>query len=242
VQLQPKDIPGVKRGNMYRVLITVLILMGAVSAMAQPPAAPVMQTADRQPGRAPGVYMTFETSMGDIHCKLFEKEAPLTVKTIVGLATGKLSYIDPRTKQRVSGKPLYDGLTFHRVIPRFMIQGGDPLGTGEGEPGGPEFPFKDEFSPSLRFNIPGRLAMANAGPNTNGSQFFITEVAVPGLNDLHTIFGQCEELSVIKAIARTPTEEERPITPVIIKRVSVERVSPKPAAAPKETAPATKTP
>ena len=159
--------------------MTVLILMGAVSAMAQQPAAPVQQTAEQQPGRAPGLYMTFETSMGDIHCKLFEKEAPLTVKTIVGLATGKLSYIDPRTKQKVSGKPLYDGLTFHRVIPRFMIQGGDPLGTGEGEPGGPGFPFKDEFSPSLRFNLPGRLAMANAGPNTNGSQFFITEVAVP---------------------------------------------------------------
>ena len=210
--------------------MTVLILMGALPAMAQ-------QTSGPQSGRALGLYMIFETSMGDIHCKLFENEAPLTVKTIVGLATGKLSYIDPRTKQKVSGKPLYDGLTFHRVIPRFMIQGGDPLGTGEGEPGGPGFPFKDEFSPSLRFNIPGRLAMANAGPNTNGSQFFITEVSVPELNDKHTIFGQCEELSVIKTIARTPTKEERPITPVVIKHVSVERVSPKPDAAPKETAP-----
>ena len=227
---------------MVRVLLTVLILIGAVSAMAQQTAAPVQRTAEQQPGRAPGLYMTFETSMGDIHCKLFEKEAPLTVKTIVGLAKGKLSYIDPRTKQKGSGKPFYDGLTFHRVIPRFMIQGGDPLGTGEGGPEGPGFPFKDEFSPSLRFNIPGRLAMANAGVNTNGSQFFITEVSVPGLNDKHTIFGQCEELSVIKTIARTPTEEERPITPVIIKHVSVERVSPKPAVAPKETAPATKTP
>ena len=222
--------------------MTVLILMVAVSTMAQQTTAPVQRTAEQQPGRAPGLYMTFETSMGDIHCKLFEKEAPLTVKTIVGLATGNLSYIDPRTKQKVSGKPLYDGLTFHRVIPRFMIQGGDPLGTGEGEPGGLGFPFKDEFSPSLRFNIPGRLAMANAGPNTNGSQFFITEVSVPELNDKHTIFGQCEELSAIKAIARAPTEAERPITPVIIKHVSVERVSPKAAAAPKETAPAAKNP
>jgi peptidyl-prolyl cis-trans isomerase A (cyclophilin A) len=240
-----KNIPGVKRGAMVRVLMTVFILMGAGFARAQQTAPPVQQTAEQPPGRAPGLYMTFETSMGNIHCKLFEREAPLTVKTIVGLATGKLSYIDPRTKQKGSGKPFYDGLTFHRVIPRFMIQGGDPLGTGEGEPGGPGFPFKDEFSPSLRFNIPGRLAMANAGPsspNTNGSQFFITEVAVPELNDKHTIFGQCEELSVIKTIARTPTEEERPITPVIIKHVSVERVSPKPAAAPKETAPAVKTP
>ena len=210
----------------------VFILVFAVPSKAQQTAAPVQQPAGQPAGRAPGLYMTFETSMGDIHCRLFEKEAPLTVKTIVGLATGKLSYVDPRTKQKVSGKPFYDGLTFHRVIPRFMIQGGDPLGTGEGEPGGPEFPFKDEFSPSLRFGIPGRLAMANAGPNTNGSQFFITEVSVPELNDKHTIFGQCEELSVIKAIARTPTEDERPVTPVIIKHVSVEEVSPTPAAAP----------
>jgi peptidyl-prolyl cis-trans isomerase A (cyclophilin A) len=214
-----KSVPGVKRGAMYRVLMTVLILMITVPAMAQ-------QSAEQQTVRAPGLYMTFETSMGNIHCKLFEKEAPLTVKTIVGLAAGKLPYVDPRTKQKVAGKPFYDGLTFHRVIPRFMIQGGDPLGTGEGEPGGPGFPFKDEFSPSLRFNLPGRLAMANAGPNTNGSQFFITEVSVPGLNDKHTIFGQCEELSVIKAIARTPAEDERPVTPVIIKHVSVERVDP----------------
>jgi len=215
--------------------MTVLILVVAVPVMAQ-------QSAEPAAGRAPGLYLTFETSMGDIHCRLFEKEAPLTVKTIVGLATGKLSYIDPRTKQKASGKPFYNGLTFHRVIPRFMIQGGDPLGDGTGEPGGPDFPFKDEFSPSLRFNIPGRLAMANAGPNTNGSQFFITEVAVPELNDKHTIFGQCEELSVIKAIARTPAEDERPVTPVIIKHVSVERVSPKPAAAPNETAPVSKNP
>jgi peptidyl-prolyl cis-trans isomerase A (cyclophilin A) len=215
--------------------MTVFVLAIAVPLMAQ-------QSEGPQVVRAPGLYMTFETSMGDIHCKLFENEAPLTVKTIVGLATGKLSYIDPRTRQKVSGKPFYDGLTFHRVIPRFMIQGGDPLGTGEGEPGGPGFPFKDEFSPSLRFNIPGRLAMANAGPNTNGSQFFITEVAVPELNGRHTIFGQCEELSVIKAIARTPTEDERPVTPVIIKHVTVERISRRPAAAPKETEPAAKNP
>ncbi|MBN1566494.1 MAG: peptidylprolyl isomerase [Acidobacteria bacterium] len=182
--------------------------------------------------------MTFQTSMGDIQCKLFEKEAPLTVKTIVGLATGKLSYVDPRTKQQVSGKRFYDGLTFHRVIPYFMIQGGDPLGDGTGGPEGPGFPFKDEFSPKLRFNIPGRLAMANAGENTNGSQFFITEVNVTDLDDKHTIFGQCENLSVIKAIARTPAQDERPVTPVVIRHVAVERVQPKPAE-PQETAPAT---
>jgi peptidyl-prolyl cis-trans isomerase A (cyclophilin A) len=185
-----------------------------------------------QSERTPGLYMTFETSMGNIHCKLFEKEAPLTVKTMVGLATGKLSYIDPRTKQK-SNKPLFDGLTFHRVIPEFMIQGGDPIGNGTGGPEGPGFPFKDEFVSSLRFNIAGRLAMANAGPNTNGSQFFITEVPVTELNNKHTIWGQCEDLNVVEAIARVKTnQEDAPIKPVIIKHVSVERVGPKPVDAP----------
>jgi peptidyl-prolyl cis-trans isomerase A (cyclophilin A) len=223
---------------MRRFLLTALLFVFPMSLIAQQKAAPAGPKADR----APGLYMTFETSMGDIHCRLFENEAPLTVKNIVGLATGKLPYIDPKTKKQISGKPFYDGLTFHRVIPRFMIQGGDPLGNGTGEPGGPGFPFKDEFAPSLRFNIPGRLAMANSGPNTNGSQFFITEVATPYLDDKHTIFGQCEELSVLKAIARTPSKEEQPITPVIIKHVIVERAGDKPANAPEDATPAPKKP
>jgi len=180
----------------------------------------------------PGLYMTFETSMGDIRCRLFENEAPVTVRTIVGLATGRKSYIDPATKQRVSGKRFYDGLTFHRVIPKFMIQGGDPLGTGEGDPQGPGFPFEDEFVPTLRFDTPGRLAMANAGPNTNGSQFFITEVPTPFLNNRHTIFGQCGNLDTVKAIARVPAEADRPLKPVIIKHVTVQRVGPAPQDAP----------
>jgi peptidyl-prolyl cis-trans isomerase A (cyclophilin A) len=213
---------------MYRFLLIALVLAFAIPALAQQATAPAQIPMER----APGLYMTIQTSMGDIHCKLFEKEAPLTVKTVVGLATGKLSYVDPRTKQKATGKLFYDGLTFHRVIPRFMIQGGDPLGTGEGEPGGPGFPFKDEFTPELRFNIPGRLAMANAGPNTNGSQFFITEVSADYLNDKHTIFGQCEELSIIKQIARTPAEDEKPVTPVVIKHVVVERVGTKSVVAP----------
>jgi peptidyl-prolyl cis-trans isomerase A (cyclophilin A) len=207
----------------FRLIVALLAAVLPVMAIAQ---------SDNKTEREPGLYLNFETNMGSIHCKLFEKETPLTVKTIVGLATGKMSYIDTRTKQKASGKPFYDGLTFHRVIPKFMIQGGDPLGTGEGEPGGPGFPFKDEFVPALRFNVAGRLAMANAGPNTNGSQFFITEVPATYLNDKHTIFGQCEDASVVKAIARVPAEEERPIKPVVIKHVSVERVGPKPADAP----------
>ena len=189
--------------------------------------------------RDPGLYMTFETTLGNITCKLYEKEAPITVRTIVGLALGKQSYLDPRTKQKVTGKRFYDGLTFHRVIPEFMIQGGDPLGNGTGGPEGPGFPFEDEFVPTLRFDVPGRLAMANAGPRTNSSQFFITEDPTTALNNRHTIFGQCGNLDVVKAIARVPTREDRPIKPVIMKRVVVERVGPAPPNAP-EAMPAVK--
>jgi peptidyl-prolyl cis-trans isomerase A (cyclophilin A) len=221
---------------MFRCLSVIAILVLAVIGFA----AQQQAAAPPQVERQPGLYMTFETSMGDIHCRLFENETPLTVRTIVGLAIGKISYLDPKTKQKVSGKRFYDGLTFHRVIPSFMIQGGDPLGTGMGDPEGPGFPFKDEFVPSLRFDVPGRLAMANAGPSTNGSQFFITEVRTTYLNDLHTIFGQCEDLPVVKAIARVPAKDEMPVTPVVIKRASVERVGPKPADAPEDGAPAAK--
>jgi peptidyl-prolyl cis-trans isomerase A (cyclophilin A) len=194
-----------------------------------------------KPVRAPGLYMRFETDQGSITCKLYEKETPITVRTIVGLATGKLSYKDPRSHQTVSGKRFYDGLTFHRVIPSFMIQGGDPLGTGMGGPEGPGFPFQDEFVPSLRFDVPGRLAMANAGPRTNGSQFFITEVPYESLNNRHTIFGQCENTDVIKAIARVPARSDQPIKPVVMKRVTVERVGPVPPNPP-EGAPAPRPP
>lgn len=182
------------------------------------------------PTREPGLYLTFETSLGNLTCKLFEKEAPLTVRTIVGLASGKATWVDPRSGQQVTGKKYYNGLTFHRVIPEFMIQGGCPLGTGTGSPGGPGFPFKDEFSPNLKFDAPGRLAMANSGPGTNGSQFFITEVATPHLTNKHTIFGQCENVDVVKSIARVATGSgNRPRTPVLIQRVTVERVGPAPA-------------
>ncbi len=201
-----------------------LVILAVVPVVAQQ-APPAEQ-------RGPGLYMTFETDKGAIGCKLFEKEAPLTVRKIVGLAIGKISYIDPRTHQSVQ-KRFYDGLIFHRVIPGFMIQGGDPLGTGMGAPGGPGFPFKDEFVPTLRFEAAGRLAMANSGPNTNGSQFFITEVPTPHLNNHHTILGQCGNLDVVKAIARVPgNQNNMPLTPVHIKRVVVERVGAAPADAP----------
>ena len=208
------------KSRICAVLSAAIVLLAPVApASAQTSAKPAAQKP-----RDSGLYMIFETNMGDIHCKLFEEQAPLTVKTITGLATGKISYVDPKTKQSVSGKRFYDGLIFHRVIPQFMIQGGDPLGTGFGGPEGPGFPFKDEFASSLKFDLPGRLAMANSGPNTNGSQFFITEVPTTYLNGKHTIFGQCEDLDVVRAIARVPVNEEKPVKPVVIKRVNVERV------------------
>jgi peptidyl-prolyl cis-trans isomerase A (cyclophilin A) len=208
----------------------ILVCPSSKSASAGPPATSRQEAGGAQ--RQDGLYLTFETSMGDISCKLYEKEAPLTVHNIVGLALGKLPYVDPRTKQKVTGKRFYDGLIFHRVIPFFMIQGGDPLGTGIGGPEGAGFPFKDEFVPSLKFDVPGRLAMANAGPNTNGSQFFISEVPVPYLNGKHTIFGQCGNLDVVKAIARVPSVEDRPVKQVTIIKVRLERVGPAPANAP----------
>jgi peptidyl-prolyl cis-trans isomerase A (cyclophilin A) len=137
--------------------------------------------------QGPGdLYAVFQTSRGNIVVKLFDKEAPKTVANFVGLATGKQEWIDPRTGQKSKAK-LYDGTVFHRVIPQFMIQGGDPLGTGTGGPG---YRFEDEFQSGRKFDRPGLLAMANAGPNTNGSQFFITEVPTPHLNNRHTIFGE----------------------------------------------------
>ncbi len=202
---------------------------------AQPaPGGQARQLTPEEAGRPAGLYMIFETSMGDITCKLYEAEAPVTVRKIVGLALGRITWIDPRTNKPVVGKPFYDGLTFHRVIPNFMIQGGDPLGTGTGGPGGPDFPFEDEFHPRLKFDQPGRLAMANSGPNTNGSQFFITEVPTPHLNNRHTIFGDCTNVSVVRQIARVRTDprNNRPLQPVTINRVIVERVGPRPANAP----------
>jgi peptidyl-prolyl cis-trans isomerase A (cyclophilin A) len=194
----------------------VVVVLLATSLLSAQQPAPTVERA--KPARENGLYMKFETSMGDITCRLFEKETPIAVGKIVGLATGK-----------ISGKRFYDGVIFHRVIPGFMIQGGDPTGTGTGSPRGPGFPFKDEFVPSLRFDVPGRLALANSGPKTNGCQFFITEVRTPHLNDHHTIFGQCENLDVVKAIARVPRgPNDKPKTPVVIKTVTVERVGPEP--------------
>lgn len=172
--------------------------------------------------REKGLYATFETSMGNIVCRLFEKETPLTVSNFVGLAEGTREWIDPNTNQKVK-KRLYDGLVFHRVIPNFMIQGGDPLGNGTGGPG---YHFQDEIVSTLKFDKPYLLAMANAGPNTNGSQFFITQVATSWLTGRHTIFGEVVEgQDVVTAIANVPRgAADRPNTPVVIKKVTIQKV------------------
>ena len=182
----------------------------------------------------------FHTTAGDLTCELFPKQAPKTVANFVGLATGTKEWTNPETRKKQQGVPLYNGTIFHRVIPNFMIQGGDPLGNGQGGPG---YSFEDEFSPDLSFDVPGRLAMANSGPATNGSQFFITEVPTPHLDGKHTIFGQCtpESVELVKQIARKATDprDNRPYDPVKINTIEVTGV-PKPATAAKKTSTAKK--
>jgi peptidyl-prolyl cis-trans isomerase A (cyclophilin A) len=179
-----------------------------------------------------GVYWTWETDTGNISCKLFEAEAPVTVRTMVGLAIGAISYVHPETKQ-VERKKFFDGLIFDRVIPGVMIQGGDLIGTGVGHPEGPGFPYKSEIAPSLKFDTPGRMAMANSGVDTNDSHFFITEAAYPSFNGKYTIWGQCDNLDIVKSIARVPRDAgDTPVIPIHIQRVVIERVGPAPADAP----------
>ncbi|HTR68324.1 MAG TPA: peptidylprolyl isomerase [Terriglobales bacterium] len=164
---------------------------------------------------------TIDTTVGKMHCTLFPDKAPIGVANFIGLANGTKDWTNPVSHARKHGVPLYDGTIFHRVIPDFMIQGGDPAGTGEGDPG---YAFKNETSPDLKFDRPGRLAYANAGPNTNGSQFFITEAAYPSLNGGYTIFGQCDEASIalVKQIARMGRDaNDRPFRPVKIVHISV---------------------
>ena len=166
-------------------------------------------------------YATLHTNKGDIKLELFDNHAPKTVRNFVGLATGEIEWTHPGTRKKTTD-PLYDGVIFHRVIPNFMIQGGDPLGKGTGGPG---YRFADEFHPELSFDKPYLLAMANAGPNTNGSQFFITTAATPWLNRKHTIFGAVVEgQDVVDAIEATPTgAQDRPLTDVVIESVTIDR-------------------
>ena len=224
-------------------------------SQAAKPATPPKRTPAAQASRASSSAeptAVFDTTVGTLRCKLFEKETPTTVMNFIGLATGTREWKNPVSHVTKKGVPLYDGTIFHRVIPNFMIQGGDPSGTGAGDPG---YKFNDEFVSSLHFDRPGRLAMANSGPNTNGSQFFITEVPVPHLDGHHTIFGQCDDASValVKQIARMATDprNDKPFHPVKINHIKIERGTAastgaagkastparRPAAAPKATTP-----
>jgi peptidyl-prolyl cis-trans isomerase A (cyclophilin A) len=168
------------------------------------------------------LYATLKTNRGDIVIQLFPNHAPKTVENFVGLAEGTKEWKDPKTGA-TSSSPFYDGLVFHRVIDGFMIQGGCPLGTGRGGPG---YTFKDEFHPELTFSKPYLLAMANSGPGTNGSQFFITVGPTPHLNRHHTICGEVADAAsreVVDAIAKTPTRRDRPVDDVVIENVEIER-------------------
>src|SRR5437660_11653308 len=172
--------------------------------------------------RPAGTYAIFETSQGNIVVRLLENEAPKTVANFVGLAEGTKEFTNEKTGQKEK-RPFYDGLIFHRVIPQFMIQGGCPNGTGMGGPG---YKFADEFYPSLKHSKAGFLSMANAGPNTNGSQFFVTVAATPWLDNRHTIFGEVVEgQEVAVKISKVPRDSnDRPREPVVIRKVRIERV------------------
>lgn len=174
-------------------------------------------TADLGEGR---LQARLATTEGEIVCDLFEESAPLTVANFVGLARGMRGWLDPASDEIVE-RPLYDGVVFHRVIPGFAIQTGDPTGTGTGGPG---YTFRDEFSPDARHDSAGVLSMANHGPNTNGSQFFITLAAAPHLDFRHTVFGKCEGLDVIEGIARSPTgPDDHPVDPPVLESVEIFR-------------------
>jgi peptidyl-prolyl cis-trans isomerase A (cyclophilin A) len=169
-----------------------------------------------------GTYARVDTSEGSFTIRLFEKEAPQTVANFVGLAEGSKEWKDPASGERKK-EPFYDGVIFHRIINGFMIQGGDRLGQGTGGPG---YKFGDEFHPNLRHDRPGILSMANAGPNTNGSQFFITLGPTPHLDNRHSVFGEVVEgLDVVKRIGAVPTGRgDRPVKPVVMNSVRIERV------------------
>ncbi len=185
------------------------------------PDAPSTVAHDVAPPSPTGPTVVIDTTMGRMVCKLFDKEAPITSANFVGLATGTKTWTDPVTLKKMTGVPFYDGTTFHRVIPGFMIQGGDRLGTGEGDAG---YYIADEISPTLKFDVPGRMAMANSGPGTDGSQFFITQAAVPQLNGNYTIFGQCDPHSVLIVTGITMVqrnESDKPLTPVVMNKVTI---------------------
>jgi peptidyl-prolyl cis-trans isomerase A (cyclophilin A) len=195
----------------------------APAAAEQFPDAPSAAAQIKPPMVPTGPTVVIDTTMGRLTCKLFDKEAPISSANFIGLAEGTKDWTDPATQKKMHGVKFYDGVTFHRVIPTFMIQGGDRLGTGSGDGG---YFFDQEIVPGLNFDVPGRLAMANAGPNTNGTQFFITEAPQPDLDGKYNIFGQCDAHSVllVASIARVArNRDDKPDTPVVMNHVYIVR-------------------
>jgi peptidyl-prolyl cis-trans isomerase A (cyclophilin A) len=227
-----------------RIVLMLVCSTLAAAAQSTPAAAPKASPSAAQksstPAPAKNPEAIFHTTAGDIKCELFPNQAPKTVTNFIGLATGKKDWTNPASGSPMHNTPLYDNTIFHRVIPNFMVQGGDPLGQGIGGPG---YKFEDEFDPSLAFDQPGRLAMANSGPNTNGSQFFITDVPTPWLNGRHTIFGQCDQSGqeVVKKIEAMPCmggmpctgQNSRQMNPVKITHIEI--ITPGAPAAQKKT-------
>ena len=206
----------------------------AAPAKPSTAAKPATATTHAAPAKPTAVI---DTTAGKMTCTLFPDKAPIGVANFVGLANGTKDWKNPVSHATKHGVPLYDGTIFHRVIPDFMIQGGDPAGNGSGDPG---YAFKNETAPDLLFDQPGRLAYANAGPNTNGSQFFITEVATPHLNGSYTIFGQCDAATIalvkqIAHMARDPSND-KPLRPVKINHITIVRGGATSAAKPAGTA------
>ena len=202
------------------------------------PDAPGVAVAARTEPVPTGPTIVIDTTMGRLTCKTFDRQAPNAVANFIGLAEGTKDWTVNATHAKQHGKRFYDGLTFHRVIPGFMIQGGDPVGDGTGDPG---YYFDDEITPGLTFSMGGRLAYANSGPNTNGSQFFITEDAFAELNGKYTIFGQCDAHStlLVASIARVARDSnDKPTTPVAIQRVTIVREGQQMPPLPIPTAPA----
>jgi peptidyl-prolyl cis-trans isomerase A (cyclophilin A) len=228
-------------------IVSILFSLAALAAGAQAAPAAKPATAAKPPvhhAAAGTPTAIIDTTVGKMTCTLFPDKAPIGVANFIGLVTGTKDWTNPVSHVTKHNAPLYDGTIFHRVIPGFMIQGGDPAGNGSGDPG---YKFKNEVSSDLLFDKPGRLAYANSGPDTNGSQFFITEVATPHLNGNYTIFGQCDEATVtlVKQITHMATDpsNDRPFRPVKIVHITITRgaaaaPAAKPATPVKKPAPA----
>ena len=210
---------------MRAAIVGLALVLAACGGGTTPPAETEGTGAATPPPKAPEkIDAVLHTSLGEIRCELWPAVAPKTVDNFVGLADGSKPWADPRTGERQK-RPLFDGTIFHRVIPDFMIQGGDPLGNGRGGPG---YRFEDEVTAEVGFSEPGLLAMANSGPNTNGSQFFITDSTPTYLNGKHTIFGKCDletvRVMMGQELAMSESGEKSvPVTPIVLEHVEIQR-------------------